>query len=262
MGFEPGWDSAYHFVMAHNHSEQPFFGQDLAYVHGQGFAHYWDGAADWLAELARIPGETPYAVDIGCGDGRMLGKLEQRHVPGCGFDVSESFVQAARARGLEASVADANGLEVPEATLVIALGEVLAYCNASGEVALERTIRSSADSLLPGGSMVFDVTCNDMDASAGWSDGDDWFVAYRNSIVAENYLERRITVFVEENNGWRRTDEVHRQKLLDTNEVEALLLECGLRFKRISAMGDVPVLPGRAAYLAKKPKQARVEGHI
>ncbi|MEM9532044.1 MAG: class I SAM-dependent methyltransferase [Pseudomonadota bacterium] len=222
-------------------------------MHATGFAGQWDGAADWLAELANRTSHPPFVVDVGCGDGRMLAKLRDHGVPGCGFDISESFVQAARERGLDASVADAVKLNVPLATLVIAVGEVLAYRNAAGEVALENVIAAAAKALLPGGSLVFDVTSTEVVAGASWLDGGNWFVASRNRIVDDANLTREITVFFKQGDTWRRSDEVHHQQLFDTGKVAQRLREAGLTVRPLSSIGDVELLPGRAAFLATKP---------
>jgi SAM-dependent methyltransferase len=79
-------------------SRKPFYGAALAHAHAhaEGFAGHWDGAADWLAALARTSGEAPFAFDIGCGDGHLLDALRARGIPGAGLDISPAFVAAAR----------------------------------------------------------------------------------------------------------------------------------------------------------------------
>ena len=182
----------------------------------------------------------------------MLEELSLRKIQGCGFDISEPLVHAARKRGLTVSVADATQLEVPEATLVIALGEVLAYCSVSDNVALENIVRSAADSLVPGGHLVFDVTGPEMTESANWSESEDWFVASRTEIIDEVYLVRHISVFSRDGDLWQRADEVHRLMLLDSDRVNTLLDRCGLTVEPIVSLGDTKLLPGRNAYLARK----------
>ena len=230
---------------------ETFYGADLARVHAEGFAARWDGAADRLAELARA-GEGPaFAVDVGCGDGRMLAELAARGVPGMGFDVAPAFVEAARARGLDVRPGDASALTLPAASLVIALGEVACYEDASGAVPLPALIRAAAASLRPGGSLVLDVTGPETAAGAGWRDGGDWLVASEVAIRGDR-LSRRIVTFVREGDAWRRSEETHRQRLLAPSEVDAALRSAGLAPRRLDAIGAAPLLPGRLAYAATR----------
>lgn len=228
-----------------------FYGEDLARAHADGFANHWDGAADWLRPLADVEGETPYVVDVGCGDGRMLAMLAERGLPGSGIDISSAFVAAAHARGLDAEVANAKDLSLPRATLVIALGEVLAYMDADGDTAFEHIVREAAAKLVPGGSLVFDVTGPEVPESTGWRDGGDWVVASRLEISGAA-LTRTVLSFTRCETGWRRTDETHRQKLFTPEEIEAALSGAAFDFRRLDAVGETRMLPGRIAYAARK----------
>lgn len=229
-----------------------FYGPDLAHVHAEDFARYWDGAADWLADLARRVGQTPFVVDIGCGDGRMLAELADRGINGQGIDVSESFVVAAKARGLEVEVGDAKHFEMPTASMVYALGEVLAYEDCSGSISLEPIVRAAASSLLSGGVLVFDVTTPAMNESMSWREVNDWMVASRCSITKDNRLERQIVTFRRDGTAWRRSQELHHQKLLDNKTVEMMLRDSGFSVELLSSFGKVALPLGRQGYLAKK----------
>lgn len=230
-----------------------FYGSDLAHAHAQGFSAYWSGAADWLAQRAKDATDQPFVVDVGCGDGTMLAELEQRGVRGRGFDISESFVDAARQRGLDVSVADAASLSVPRASLVIALGEVLAYENGSGEIALDNIAQSAAATLIPGGSLVFDITTPDMVDVIGWRDEDDWLVASRTDILAQNRLARTIVTFRRDGDRWRRSDETHYQRLVEPAYVQELADRLGLELELVRKVGETQMLPGRIGCIARKP---------
>ncbi len=58
--------------------------------------------------LAPQPGER--ILDVGCGDGALTGRILERGASVVGIDMSESFVEAARARGLDARLVDAQQL--------------------------------------------------------------------------------------------------------------------------------------------------------
>lgn len=53
-------------------------------------------------------------LDLGCGDGVLTLKLIERGASVVGVDSSEAMVQAAKEKGIEARVADAMNLKVPE----------------------------------------------------------------------------------------------------------------------------------------------------
>ncbi|MFO1130768.1 MAG: class I SAM-dependent methyltransferase [Hyphomicrobiales bacterium] len=64
------------------------------------------GVVDWLAPKA---GER--ILDVGCGDGVLTAELRDRGVDVVGVDSSEDFVNAAKARGLDARLMDGEALD-------------------------------------------------------------------------------------------------------------------------------------------------------
>ncbi|HEX8654278.1 MAG TPA: class I SAM-dependent methyltransferase [Allosphingosinicella sp.] len=65
-----------------------------------------------LALLAPQPGEL--ILDIGCGDGTLTLKIMAAGARVIGLDASEAMVEAARAKGVDAFVADAQALDLEE----------------------------------------------------------------------------------------------------------------------------------------------------
>ena len=63
------------------------------------------GVVEWLAPT---PGER--ILDVGCGDGVLTAELRDRGVEVVGVDSSDDFVEAARARGLDARLMDGEEL--------------------------------------------------------------------------------------------------------------------------------------------------------
>lgn len=63
-----------------------------------------------LELLAPRPGEL--ILDVGCGDGALTEKIAQAGARVIGIDSSAAMVEAARARGLDAFVADAEALDL------------------------------------------------------------------------------------------------------------------------------------------------------
>ena len=78
------------------------YAQNAAFVPGLGQAA--------LQRLDPKPGEL--ILDIGCGDGVLTARIAEAGARVIGFDSSEGMVEAARARGIDAFVADAETLEL------------------------------------------------------------------------------------------------------------------------------------------------------
>ncbi len=65
-----------------------------------------------LALLGPQPGEL--ILDVGCGDGTLTQKIVAAGARAIGLDASEAMVEAARAKGVDAFVADAQALGLEE----------------------------------------------------------------------------------------------------------------------------------------------------
>ena len=63
-----------------------------------------------LELLSPQPGE--FIVDLGCGDGLLTHRIMEAGARVIGLDASEAMVEAARARGVDAFVADAQALDL------------------------------------------------------------------------------------------------------------------------------------------------------
>ena len=64
-------------------------------------------------------------------------------------------------------------------------------------------------------------------------------------------LTRRIVTFREADGAWRRSDEVHRQRLFRPAELARLLRQAGFRVTRLDGYVQ-PFPPGVAGFLARK----------
>ncbi len=68
-----------------------------------------------LALLAPQPGEL--ILDLGCGDGKLTKRIEEFGAKAIGLDASPEMVEAARARGVDAFLADAQALDLAQQSL-------------------------------------------------------------------------------------------------------------------------------------------------
>jgi hypothetical protein len=147
---------------------------------------------------------------------------------------------------------DAADFALPTSTLIFALGEVLAYENARGEIPFAHVCREAFRALAPGGSLVFDLLRPEVLPTAGWRDGKTWLVASRSEVEGDR-LTRWIVAFSRSGSDWTRADETHRQRLHRPEAVEALLTSIGFEAARLCQIGGVTLLPGRIAFRGCKP---------
>jgi len=82
------------------------YAQNGAFVHGLA-----EGVVEWLDPK---PGEK--ILDLGCGDGQLTSRLASTGANVTGVDASAAMVEAARARGVDAVVGNAEQLPFPNAT--------------------------------------------------------------------------------------------------------------------------------------------------
>ncbi len=68
-----------------------------------------------LALLAPKAGEL--ILDLGCGDGKLTRRIEELGAKAIGLDASPEMVEAARCRGIDAYLADAQALDLAEQSL-------------------------------------------------------------------------------------------------------------------------------------------------
>jgi hypothetical protein len=86
-----------------------------------------------------------------------------------------------------------------------------------------------------------------------WTAGRDWAVL-AESAEEGDILTRSITSFRRRGDGYRRTEEVHRQRLYRPAGVLALLRATGFRARSRRRYGDVSPGRRRHVYVARKPR--------
>jgi SAM-dependent methyltransferase len=143
---------------------------------------------------------------------------------------------------------------------VTAIGEVFNYLfdpRAGTRAALVRVFRRVHAALRPGGLFVFDVIEPGLVTGPGpvrgHAEGEGWAVLVE-AREARRVLTRRITVFREvDDDVYRRTEEVHRQRLFPRADLLADLDRAGFRARTLARYGRRPLLPSRVAIAAQKP---------
>jgi len=240
-----------------------WYGEDLAYIHDVGHADFaLDSAPGIKAILERSEIGRGPIVDLGCGTGLLARELVDNGYDVFGIDISEAMVEIARKKVPEAEfrVGSLFEVEIPRCEAVTAISEVLNYLfdPESENLGLGRVFRRVYDALTPGGVFVFDVLGPGQvppgTRAKGFGMGEDWAVlSEREEDAGRGTMERRIVSFRRVGEHYRRTDEVHRVRLYDPEELAAELERAGFRVRTMRAYGDLPLERGHTAFVAHKP---------
>jgi len=233
-----------------------FYGRDLAYVHDRAFGHLARaGGATLIRQLERSGFEDGLVVELGSGSGITARLVTERGYDVLGVEVSADLVEIARQRAPAARFANASLLdaELPECVAVAAIGECFNY---AGEP-LPPIFARVHQALQPGGLFLFDVAGPGRERGGprrGWWEGPDWMLCLEAvEYPAERRLDRRITVFRASEGGYRRSDELHVQRLYDPQEVLDELVGAGFEARQLGAYGSaVHFGRGHAGFLATK----------
>lgn len=238
-------------------SAQDIYHEDLAYIHIDGYAFHWKGAADAVLALLQKHGiHDGLVVDLGCGGGQWLDRLASAGYATCGVDASSSMIRAARKHAPRAtlllgSMAD---VQLPHCDAVTSLGEPINYLD--GKRSIQRTFRHVYAALRPGGIFVFDAV---RPAPTGIARrtaarvGNSWAcVAEIEEDGARNLLVRQITSFRKVGKHYRRREEVHRLKVYRPKEMLQWLRQIGFRVRTCRAYGDYVLRHRQIVFVARK----------
>jgi SAM-dependent methyltransferase len=238
-----------------------WYGEDLAYIHDAGFGDFALGSAPGILEILRRYGiRGGLVVDLGCGSGPWARELARAGYGVLGIDISEAMIHIARRRVPEAEfrVASVFEADIPPCNAVTALGEVLNYLFDPGNDSrmLVRLFSRVHEALAPGGVFVFDVAEPGQVArgtkTRGFAEGKDWVVLVEKD-EERGTLTRRIVTFRRKGEHYRRSDEVHRQRLFRVPEIAGELRQAGFRVRTIRSYGRYRLPRAHAAFVARKP---------
>lgn len=240
-----------------------WYREDLAYIHDVGFGDYaLESAPGILAVLSRSGVREGLVVDLGCGSGLWARELANAGYRVLGIDISGAMVEIARRRVPEAEfrVGSLFDEDIPPCHAVTSVGEVFNYLfdPPGDEETLPRIFRRVHDALVPGGVFVFDVAepgqVRRGVPTRGFTEGDDWVVLVERAEDRERaILTRRITSFRRVGVHYRRDDEVHRQRLYESQEVARELRRAGFRVRTTRGYGEYRLPRAHAAFVARRP---------
>jgi SAM-dependent methyltransferase len=235
---------------------------DLAHIHDTRFSEIARSAAPVLLEaLERAGLEDGLVIDLGCGSGLFAEPLAAADYDVLGIDVSGPMLRIARRRvpGATFRRGSLHDVELPRAVAVAGIGESFNYFvgRPISERRLARLFRKIYRALSPGGILLFDLAAPGRVPGAGplksHFEERDWAILVTTEEDRKRkLLTRRITSFRREGARYRRSEEVHRQRLFEKPEVLWLLHEAGFHARSLSGYGELRFPRGLWGYLGSK----------
>lgn len=239
----------------------PYYREDLARIHHEGFAFHADTVASGIVELLEpLLARDGLVVEIGCGSGLLT-----RHLVAAGHrvlatDASPAMVDLARENVPAATAEVLRVLDdpVPSADAIVSVGHPLSYLDDEDQV--ERALVAFADALEPDGVLAFDICDLEWGAARrsqppGVWFGEDWVLTTRFSIPEPWKYRREMTTFVRCGDLWRRDDEVHDNVLIDTSRIPELLARHGVDAQVKSSFGEETLPAGLVAVVGARHGQ-------
>lgn len=239
-----------------------YYKQDLAFIHDAGFGEWALKSAPGILAILKQNGiREGLVVDLGCGSGLWAGELAKANYEVLGIDISEAMIAIARKRAPSAEfrVASLFTADIPACNAVTSISECLNYTFVSNTEKLDRLFRRIHNALTAGGVFVFDLAgpgqVKSGTTTKGFTEGDDWIVLVeKHEDNAGDVLTRRITSFRKAGRHYRRSDEVHRQRLFRFADVAKELRRAGFRVKTSRSYGQYRLPAAHAVFIARKPK--------
>ena len=240
---------------------------DLAYIHDARFGEVARSAAPvLLGALERAGLQEGLVVDLGCGSGIFSEPLAAAGYRVLGIDASAPMLKLARRRVPEATFRRASLHEaaLPHAVAVAGIGECFNYFveRPVTERGLSRLFGRIHRALVPGGILLFDMAAPGRVSGPGPAkshvEASDWAILVTvEEDRKRNVLTRRITSFRKAGARYRKSEEVHHQRLFERSVVLRLLRQEGFRSRSLSSYGDFRFPRGLVGYLASKATSGR-----
>jgi SAM-dependent methyltransferase len=232
---------------------------DLAYIHHVGYSAYIRAAAPGLLKILRSHGiASGLVVDLGCGGGLWARELTRHGYDALGIDISPAMVALACKTAPRAQFRAGSFLKVtlPPCAAVTAIGEVLNYTfdRDNHRWQMAQFFRRVHDALKPGGMFIFDLAGPERELGRvprRWTVGHDWALMLGVSRAAD-VLTRRMTIFRQIGQCYRRSEEVHRLRLYAPQDIMRDLRDAGFTARNIKGYGDEKFIRGLAGFVARR----------
>lgn len=214
----------------------------FAYIYDQLIDQDYEKWADYLEEIfAKYQAKPELVLDLGCGTGCITTLLAERGYDMIGVDLSADMLAVAAEKAAEKELdirylcQDMTSFELyGTVDAVICTMDAVNYLTSLEK--LQKTFALVKNYLNPGGLFIFDISTEYRLKTVL---GDNSFIFDAGGVFYtwENHYNPRtkittqnLTFFVEEETGYQRIDEVHRQRAFSCEEIVKFLEKAGLEF--------------------------------
>jgi SAM-dependent methyltransferase len=235
--------------------------EDLAYIHDVGYGDFAQDSAPGLLTILRQKGiEKGLVVDLGCGSGIWAKELTQAGYDVLGIDISEAMLDLARKKAPKANFQNASlvRVELPKCEAVTSIGECLNYqFDEHSKTELKELFRRIYNSLRPNGIFIFDILepgcVTGTKPQKTYSQGKDWAILLEKEEDKKNSkLTRKITIFRQVGNLYRKSEEIHCVQLYKATEIASELREVGFKVRIIRGYEKLRFRKAVVGFIAKK----------
>src|SRR5437870_2256750 len=229
-----------------------YYQTDLAWVHHTGYSQHVERTYAGIVQLLHAGGLAAGArvLDVGCGSGLLARELLIAGFSVHAVDASPAMIELARdyAHGarvdvlrLPTGLATGADAALPESDAVVSTGHVLNYLDTRDDIA--QALGELARAVRAGGVLAIDLMTARFAERRDISQvhakvTDDWAIVTRFSRPAPHRFDRRITVFRRSGDGWRRSDEHHRNVTFEVDDAQRVLRDNGIDAHPRAAFGD------------------------
>lgn len=240
----------------------PGYEQDLAFIHDVGYTEFARDAAPTLLRLiAQSRRLTGLVVDLGCGSGVWAQEVVAAGYGVLGVDISPAMIRLARRKVPQGRflVSSLLSVVIPRCVAVTSIGECLNYCfdPANRRASLTALFRRVYEALDSGGLFAFDVAVPSGVGTAtrrrGYWEGEDWLVCME-SREQRRILIREITCFRRQRSAWRRSEETHKLRLYEAQDLQEELERVGFKVRLMAGYGRARLPAAHVAFVARKPR--------
>ena len=240
---------------------EPYYRDDLALIHHQGFGFHADRTAPGILTLLE-PVRGGVVLEIGCGSGLLTRHLIDAGHTVIGSDASPAMLALARSTlgsGADLRLIALPDDPLPETDAIVSVGHPISYLSSADEI--WRALAAMAASLRPGGLLAIDICDLSWGAARDGAPpaariGEDWAIITEFSVPSPDKFIRDITTFVPAGPAgglWRRDREHHENTLIDTSRIEPFLAGHGLTATVGASFGVESLPEGLHTVIARKP---------
>jgi len=198
--------------------------------------HRW---ADYIQKIFRHHSESPTSIlDVACGTGALTFILSELGYQMTGVDLAEGMLEIARQKSIDLGIVaafkpgDMRNFDLGEQfDTVICTYDSINYMRDEDEFA--SACRQAATHLKPDGIFIFDVTterniARHFHGQTFAENHEDYAYIWQNIYSKRDQICRTtLTFFIQENNLFRRFEELHVQRIFDNGLIKKILQRCG-----------------------------------